>query len=201
LGLAGFHQIHAEDELVAVDRCALCLLVVLAGTGQIRNPIEFQEFFRRCVDSIGGDDVAWEWSGSDIRIRSRTRARIVDLGDPVEIAALHGGSGDAVQRLRGTALAKGFIVAHEEQAVLAVEEFRDDHRPAQGAAILIPFEGILRRTRGAKRVIFGVQLLVAEKLECGAVKLVSAGTRQHIDLRRGAAKFGGIDTGLNLEFL
>ena len=94
-----------------------------------------------------------------------------------------------------------FIVAHEEQLVFPVEDFRDDHRAAECAAVLVPLEGILRRTSRPERIVLGVHLFVPQELKRRPVVLVAAALGQHVDLRRRPAELSRINTCLHLEFL
>ena len=98
------------------------------------------------------------------------------------------------------ALPEGFVVRHEEQPVLSVEELRNPHWSAKGKAILVPLEWILRRAL-LKGVVLRVELVVAKELEQRSVILVRARLCRDVDLRRLTAELGRIDTGLDLELL
>ena len=100
-----------------------------------------------------------------------------------------------------TALAEPFIVGHEKQAILAIEQLGDRHRPAKHKAELVPLKGILPGAVRRESVVFGIQLVVTEELIQGTVIDIAATLRRDVDLRRAAAKFGRVHTALHLKLL
>src|SRR5690349_17082848 len=83
----------------------------------------------------------------------------------------------------------------------AVEQLRNNNRTAERESVLIPFERRRRRYGCRKCERPGIEIIVTEKLEDGAVVGVGARFGRDIDLARFAAEFSGIDARLNLELL
>src|SRR3954447_17836961 len=93
-----------------------------------------------------------------------------------------------------------FVVGGEEEAVLAIEDFRDVHRAAYHETELIQAEGRDGLGRGIEEVL-GIERGVAQEFEDRAVQYVSAGFEIHVDNAKASAVGRGSGTGLNFELL
>src|SRR5262249_51881122 len=79
--------------------------------------------------------------------------------------------------------------------------FRNGNRTAERESELVPLEGILRRPGSGKRVVFGVQFVVAQEVEERAVVLVASWLGRYVNLGGLATELRGIDATLHFEFL
>ena len=94
-----------------------------------------------------------------------------------------------------------FKIAEEEDLAAAVEDLGKDDGTTEGEAELVALEGRLRLL-GSVEEVLGVELLVAEELEGGAVEVVGPGLEVDVDdAAHGAAVLGGVGVGLDLELL
>ena len=92
-------------------------------------------------------------------------------------------------------LAEPVVVGEEERLVR-------DNRAADGASELILLERRLLLAGAVREEVVGVELVVAQELVGDAVKRVAAGFGDDVDLPAGIPPLiGGIEVGLNLEFL
>ena len=95
---------------------------------------------------------------------------------------------------------KRVLIAEEELRALPLGKVRDDNRAADGAAELMAVEGILCACW--RKIGLGIEVAVAQKLECIAVELIASGLGDDIYHRAGAlAKLGVVVAGLHAEFL
>src|SRR6202040_104714 len=118
-----------------------------------------------------------------------------------KIARPHRQAWHAANLAKPQPVARGVVVSHEEQAVLAVEQFRNQNRSRQSEPELVALEGIFGRVHGSERVGARIESGVAQELEQSAMKAVASGLGGDINLAGGAAKLGREDAGLHLELL
>ncbi len=152
LRLGGLDKVHARDELILVDRRVADALVVAGQPGgdEVGGRVVLQELLRDGIDAVLRDDVVRE---------GRLGVGVVnDIGYGGEIAAEHGGGGHGVNAVEVAPLAEGFVVGQEEQAVFAVEDFRNAHRPVEFKPVLVPLERALGRRIGGKGIGLGIEL-------------------------------------------
>src|SRR5581483_4186214 len=88
----------------------------------------------------------------------------------------------------------------EEQLVLPIEELRNAHRPVRLESEVVPLERILR-LGGGELVLLGVQNVVAQEFEEGAVVGVAARLGEYVDLCTLMPVLRRVDADLNLELL
>ena len=96
--------------------------------------------------------------------------------------------------------ALSFVVAEEEEFVLAIEEMRDYYRAAQVGAKLIQVKRRDRISAGIE-IVFSVEIRVTKEFIQSAMILVGAGTERDVDDGRPAAIGCWRGTGLHFEFL
>ena len=100
-----------------------------------------------------------------------------------------------------TAQLEAFVIGHEEQAVFAFENSGDLDGPSQSKAVLVPLKWRFPRRIAGESIRAGVQGVVAEKLEYGAVVCVGSAFGRDVDLAGLVPELRGVGSRLYLEFL
>ena len=120
-----------------------------------------------------------------------------------EIAAQDGLRRLGIRGIRETDSGIPFVVDHEEEAVLAVEDVGNRDRSGEHESVVVVFIGERLRGRSGIEVVIPecVRVVVAQEVEPGAVIIVGAALGDHVDLGRVVTVLGGIDAGLHLHFL
>jgi len=161
-------------------------------------------------EGILGRKVVVEPGGAEI-FANRLQRAAENLGDTAEIEGAGGRRGPEIQKRlnagnggsarRGVRnegggglvkmLAKTFVIGEEKSLIRA-------KRAAGGGAELVALE---RRGGALVEKVGGVQCVVAEEFEDGAVPLIGAGLREDYNLAAGMfAEFGAVRVSLHVEF-
>src|SRR5262245_35084351 len=180
-------MVYLSGVLIIVNLIRVCHHQVVdgeRGRAKIRFDPQSERGFGRRVNAVIGDPVVSE----------RLAGLRVSQGQPGhtgKIALPPRFGRNARERLDAASLAQAFKVEKEERAVL-------DDWAADCSAKLIAVE----LSAFGQKEIARVELVVAQKFEGRAVKLVRAGFGDERDLAEGGlSEFGGVRIGLNLEFL
>jgi hypothetical protein len=200
--------------------------VVVEVPGAVRQRVNAGNVDADGVLPVRGDDVARERIAQELRIRRAHRCvrveirvrsrrqRIVDedqvavrLAEVAEVAAPRALGGHRVDEHLAARLLQPGVVGEEEGPVVAVVQPGDDERPAGRGAELMTIERRLRIHEDAAiglrdladEEIAGVECVVAQVLEGGAVQRVAARLRGDGDDAGAAAELGGEDAGEHLE--
>src|SRR5690606_24185682 len=124
-----------------------------------------------------------------------------------EVARAHCRRHGREELRRGTARFEAFVIRHEEQPVLAVEDLRNLDGAGECETVLVlavrlfGWRGLVWTFRILEEVRPRVQTVVAEELKEGAVILIGAAARGHVNLTGGTSKLRGVDAGLDLKLL
>ena len=164
---------------------------VIDQTGEFGRGQERQHLGRDGTEAVRGDAVVGEWSPGG-GVVDELRAEFA------EIAFGHVGGGEGIEPAERAATAIELVEGEEpESLILAVIDFRDDERAAEGAA---PFVLFGWSADGGEEAA-SVELFVAEKFKGGAVELVGAGLHGEAgDAAHGVGVFGGVVVGDEFEF-
>ncbi len=182
-------EVVAAEEGVAlapgvVDAADVLVFGVVAGKGHadeadgvgLRERKHFDEVERGGAELRGGDLFAWiGYAGEGVLegCRGGGLGAVAAGGHPAEVAIEHGRRWDAVVGCAGGFMLACALIAAEE------EELVGDDLAAEGSAELIALDGVL----GGGEEVGGVDDVVADEVEDGAVPLVGAGVGDGVDER------------------
>src|SRR6185436_13154165 len=117
---------HTQDELIPILRPSQRLLVVIDHARKRGRAVKLEELLRSCIYAVRRNDVPEEGRPGNYPIRSLDATeRIVNPArERGEISSLKGGGRERVETDRVPAFPKGFVVRHEKQFILTVENLR-----------------------------------------------------------------------------